>query len=56
LLQSERKSCGRGTIADGISVRWRLLHQVKQSRFEPAQALTGRKVAVNMVWMIAGPR
>jgi hypothetical protein len=30
-----------------------LLDQVKQSRFEPAQALTGRKVAVNMVWMIA---
>jgi len=29
-----------------------LLDQVKQSRFEPAQALTGRKVAVNMVWMI----
>ena len=29
-----------------------LLHQVKQTRFEPAQALTGRKVAVNMVWMI----
>ena len=30
-----------------------LLDRVKQSRFEPAQALTGRKVAVNMVWMIA---
>jgi hypothetical protein len=29
-----------------------LLGQVKQSRFEPAQALTGGKVAVNMVWMI----
>jgi hypothetical protein len=29
-----------------------LMHQVKQARFEPAQALTGRKVAVNMVWMI----
>jgi hypothetical protein len=29
-----------------------LLHQVRQTRFEPAQALTGRKVAVNMVWMI----
>jgi hypothetical protein len=30
-----------------------LLYQVKQTRFEPAQALSGRKVAVNMVWMIA---
>ena len=30
-----------------------LLDRVKHSRFEPAQALTGRKVAVNMVWMIA---
>jgi hypothetical protein len=30
-----------------------LLLQIKQSRFEPAQALSGRKVAVNMVWMIA---
>ena len=30
-----------------------LQHQLKQSRFEPAQALSGRKVAVNMVWLIA---
>lgn len=30
-----------------------LLQQVKQSRFEPAQSMGGRKVAVNMVWMIA---
>jgi hypothetical protein len=32
-----------------------LLHAVKRSRFEPAQALTGtggRNVAVNMVWLI----
>jgi hypothetical protein len=30
-----------------------LLRQVKQSRFEPAQALSGRKAPVNMVWLIA---
>jgi hypothetical protein len=30
-----------------------LLHQVKQAQFEPAQALSGRKVAVNVVWQIA---
>jgi hypothetical protein len=30
-----------------------LMLQIKQSRFEPAQAMSGRKVAVNMVWMIA---
>jgi hypothetical protein len=30
-----------------------LMHQVKQSRFEPAQALSGRRVAVNMVWIVA---
>ena len=30
-----------------------LMDQVKQARFSPAQALTGRKVAVNMVWLIA---
>jgi len=30
-----------------------LLHAVKESRFAPAQAMTGRIVAVNMVWMIA---
>lgn len=54
LLQSERE------IAPARHDRTRhqreladLLHQVKQSRFEPAQALTGRKVAVNMVWMIS---
>ena len=29
-----------------------VLGKVKESRFEPAQALTGGKVAVNMVWMI----
>jgi hypothetical protein len=30
-----------------------LMQQVRQSRFEPAQALTGRKVAVNMIWLLA---
>jgi hypothetical protein len=30
-----------------------LLIQVKESRFEPAYALSGRKVPVNMVWLIA---
>ena len=30
-----------------------LLDQVKQARFEPAYALSGRKVPVNMVWYIA---
>jgi hypothetical protein len=30
-----------------------LLHAVKQSRFEPAQAPGGRTVAVNMVWLFA---
>lgn len=30
-----------------------LLHEVKQSRFEPAQALTQRRVAVNMVLLVA---
>jgi hypothetical protein len=54
LLQSERE------VAPARQDRRRhqrelndLLDQVKQSRFEPAQALSGRKVAVNMVWMIA---
>ena len=54
LLQSERE------VAPARHDRGRhqrelddLLHQVKQSRFEPAQAMSGRKVAVNMVWMIA---
>jgi len=30
-----------------------LLHAVKQSRFTPAQGLSGRPVAVNMVWVFA---
>jgi hypothetical protein len=30
-----------------------LLHAVKQSRFTPAQAASGRPVAVNMVWLFA---
>ena len=30
-----------------------LLHAVRQSRFEPAQAPGGRTVAVNMVWLFA---
>jgi hypothetical protein len=54
LLQSERE------MVPAFSDRRRrhqremddLMDQVKQARFEPAQALTGRKVAVNMVWMI----
>jgi hypothetical protein len=54
LLQSEREVVGsrhdrtrhQRELAD-------LLHQVKQSRFEPAYALSGRKVPVNMVWYIA---
>ena len=54
LLQSERevvvarhdRSRHQRELAD-------LLHQVKRARFEPAQALSGRKVAVNMVWLIA---
>jgi hypothetical protein len=54
LLQSERE------VAPARRDRSRhqrelddLQHQVKQSRFEPAQALSGRRVAVNMVWIIA---
>jgi len=53
LLQSEREVVGarhdrtrhQRELAD-------LLHQVKQAQFEPAQALSGRKVAVNVVWQI----
>ena len=54
LLQSERE------VASARHDRGRhqrelndLLDQVKLSRFEPAQAMSGRKVAVNMVWLIA---
>lgn len=53
LLQSEREVVGarhdrtrhQRELAD-------LLHQVKQAQFEPAYALSGRKVAVNVVWQI----
>jgi len=54
LLQSEREVVvARHDRSRHQREMANLLHQVKQSRFEPAQALTGRKVAVNMVWMIA---
>jgi hypothetical protein len=54
LLQSEREVVA--THRDRTRHQRELadvLHQVKQSRFEPAYALTGRKVPVNMVWLIA---
>jgi len=54
LLQSEREVVA--TRRDRTRHQRELadvLHQVKQSRFEPAYALTGRKVPVNMVWLIA---
>jgi hypothetical protein len=54
LLQSEREVVARHDRGRHQRELADLLHQVKQARFEPAQALTGRRnVAVNMVWLIA---
>jgi hypothetical protein len=53
LLQSEREVMTRRDPGRHQYELADLLDQVKQSRFEPAQALTGRRnVAVNMVWLI----
>jgi len=53
LLQSEREVVTRHDRGRHQREMADLLHQVKQARFEPAQALTGRRnVAVNMVWLI----
>jgi len=54
LLQSEREVVTRQDHGRHQRELADLLYQVKQTRFEPAQALTGRRnVAVNMVWYIA---
>lgn len=54
LVQSEREvAAARHDRSRHQRELANLMDQVKQARFEPAQALTGRKVAVNMVWLIA---
>lgn len=54
LVQSEREVvAARHDLSRHQREIANLMHQVKQARFEPAQALTGRKVAVNMVWLFA---
>jgi hypothetical protein len=52
LLQAERSATRRGAATRAVDDRTAVLDVVKGTRFTPAEAAGGTKVAVNMVWLL----